>query len=111
MPIHVEFSEAADILYARLSGLFNVESDERADRKIAHECKERNCRKVLIDFRDVEGMPKPVESYQSGASLEERGFTRNIQLAIVDRPDFIKANEFYALVAMNRGFQLRQLLF
>ncbi len=48
-----------------------------------------------------------MDSFHSGDELSERGFTRNIKLAFLDRIEFKSANDFYEFVATNRGFQLR----
>ena len=95
------------MLIARLSGVFDVQSDEETDRLIAKTCNEGGYKQVLIDFRNVDIAATPFESYQSGASLGERGFTRSIKIAIIDRLEFKKANYLYGLVARNRGYQLQ----
>ena len=107
MAVSVDFSETSEILIARADGVYDLKSDEAADRAIAARCKKGGFRRVLIDFRKVDGMPEASESYHAGSSLDERGFTRNMKLAVVDRTEFKKANEFYALVARNRGFMVR----
>ena len=107
MSVSVEFMEAGEILIARVDGSFNPKSDEALDRAIATRGKEGGFRRILIDFRKVDGMPATSESYAAGASLQERGFTRTMKLAFLDRVEFKEANEFYALVAKNRGFTVR----
>ena len=107
MSVSVDFSEAGEILIARVDGVYELKSDETADRAIAARSKEGGFRRVLIDSRKLDGMPEASESYHAGSSLEERGFTRNMKLAFVDRAEFKKANEFYALVARNRGFMVQ----
>lgn len=107
MPIYADFSALDDILIVRAEGLFDAESDERFDRAVAQQCNEQGFKKVLIDFRKVEGMPATLDSYHSGANLSTRGFSRNTRLAFLDRPEFQEANAFYELVARNRGFYLR----
>ena len=107
MSVSVDFSEAGEILIARAEGSFDPESDELFDRTVAQKSREGGFQRILIDFRKVDGMPAATESYHASATLHERGFTRTIKLAFVDRIEFKEANEFYALVARNRGFTVR----
>ena len=105
MAVSVDFSTRGDILIARASGLLDAESDEGLDREVARHCRDLGLEAVLVDLRYLEGAPPaPLESFHSGVSLEERGFTRSMKLAFLDREEFRKANEFYELVARNRGF-------
>ncbi len=57
MTIEIKFSEADDVLVARLTGLFTPRADELTDRSIAQKCIESNKTKVLIDYRLVDGEP------------------------------------------------------
>jgi len=107
MAIDIEFNESGDVLVARLTDSFSPRADEIADKTIAQKCIDDEKTKVLIDYRAVEGQPLPLDSFHSGDELSQRGFTRNIKMAFLDRIEFISANEFYELVATNRGFQLR----
>ena len=107
MSVSVEFTEDGEILIARVDGLFDPKTDEALDRAIAKRSKEGGFKRILIDSRKMDGMPAASESYNAGASLQERGFTRTMKLAIVDRIEFKEANDFYALVAKNRGFTVR----
>ena len=107
MTMTVTFQQNEDILIATVAGQFTTEDDERTDRQIAAKCNELSLRKLLIDFRLVDGTPTVHQSYEAGSQLEERGFRREIAVAILDREEFREQNEFYELVAQNRGFQVR----
>ena len=107
MSIQFTLKEDGDILFVQYTGSFDPEDDEKTDRELAKICSEKGIKKLLIDLTRLEGLPNLFESYQSGASLEERGFKRQTKIAFVDRPEFKSANEFYELVAKNRGFQIK----
>ena len=107
MSVTVDFSEVDTILVATAEGVFDAQSDEITDQIIAKRSKDGGFQLILIDFRKVDGMPAPMESYHSGASLQNRGFTRDMKIAVLDRLEFKEANDFYELVARNRGFMMR----
>ncbi len=107
MTIDIEFGENGNILVARLFGIFTPMGDELSDQTIAQKCRESAKTKVLIDYRAVEGVPQPLESFRSGDALGQRGFTTSMKLAFVDLPELQSANAFYELVATQKGFQLR----
>lgn len=107
MTLDIRYSRQADILIATASGVLDKKSDQIADRAMAAECSRQGCRKILIDFRAVEGTLQHVDYYQGGTSLDERGFTRDVLIAFLDRREFVHANQFYETVATNRGFRMR----
>lgn len=107
MALTVELEEQGEILVARLIGQMDRRSDEAADRSVAEASRAGGFKALLIDCRQMEGFPDAFQSYYSGANLEERGFTREVRLAFLDRTEFKSANEFYETVAQNRGFQVR----
>jgi len=67
----------------------------------------RTAKKASIDFRRVDGALKRVDQYQGGSSLADRGFRRDAVIAFVDRHGFADDNQFYELVATNRGFLMK----
>ncbi len=107
MAIQIDLWEDKDILFVHYSGCFDPEDDEKTDRQVAQICKEKGFTKILFDLTQLDGLPNLLESYQSGATLEERGFNRQTRIAFVDRPEYKSANDFYELVAKNRGFQIK----
>ena len=107
MSVSVTFSEVDNILVGVAEGSFDPQSDEYLDKTVATRSKEGGFQRILVDLRNVDGMPAPMESYHSGANLQSRGFTRDMKIAFLDRIEFKEANDFYELVARNRGFMVR----
>lgn len=60
---------------------------------------------MLIDIRQMQGRLTMLENFQAGASFNKRIGDVADRIAIVDqaREDYVKGNQFFQLVAVNRN--------
>ena len=98
-----EFRYDDGILTVRLTGIFPnelLDKEENLFQPLINECSRRNCRKVLVDARDLEadlGTLGLLQAGKNAASLAHIG----LRVAFVAREDML--DRFFESVSFNRG--------
>lgn len=111
MAYQLKINQEGDILMARASGQRTRQAVLAMAMEILKVCIERQCSKVLVDVRELEGFLDTLNSYQVATDdlSKMRGKGLN-KAAIVDRKRGTETHRFFETVARNRGFNLRMFI-
>lgn len=114
MAIEIEFAPAGQYLNARLSGEFSMPGATAALADIFAEYAGISLRGVLIDLRELRGVPATMDRYKVSMLYAEHARKmalaqpgRHLRLAAVGHEPLIDPQRFGEDVAVNRGVNLR----
>lgn len=109
MTIHYSIEERDRYLYLLGEGIEDgLEKNIEIHEMIVNTCKERNCRRVLIDDRNVIYTASVVSIYMLAKHYAEFDVPHFIErAAVVANPEFREDNQFFENAARNRGTNIR----
>ena len=110
MSIQLQINAESDLLTVVATGNFSLEAAKRTFLQIVKASARRNCKKVLLDGRNLTGNPEGMERFYYGEFVAEtvmnsiaNGVFAPRQFAYVLREPILDPRRFGETVAVNRG--------
>src|SRR6476646_9988143 len=107
MGYNVHVVKSSDFVRLDARGRLDLAESRRVLSEVARECVRRGIDQALLDVRDLYTDLKLADVYSLARAFQEMGFRRTDRLAVLHRYNSAEKAEFFALSAVDRGWDVR----
>ena len=102
----VEYLNAENIVVARTSGSYALETEIETLKEVIALLNQHDCDKCIFDHRETTVIARTMGSFSRPGLYEELGLKRSVNMAIVAQ-ELNDDLAFYENVCVNRGWKVR----
>ena len=107
MDWEISFDEKENILFVTTRGILDMSSSKALTKEYIEVLKKKNCRRCLVDTREITSQNLGTLEIHSLPSLfDELDFPRSTYLAEVTLKKYAKDFGFFETVCCNRGYRV-----
>jgi hypothetical protein len=106
MKWEINYNKNDDIVYAKVEGTIDVESEEKLRNEILESMRKNSCRLLLLDLNNAEIGLSTFEIYDIPRKYMAQSVSRNTKMAILYPESQSRDLNFYETVSRNAGYDV-----